>query len=149
VMSILDPVLKLYQGHIRQKNIQLNLSCPSQDCETYTEPNTLKIVLRNIISNAVKFTPEGGQITISGMHGPDHLTLSIRDSGMGMSKDEVETLLTEGLKSKLGTQKEIGMGLGLRYSLGYLKLLGVNFEINSEPDQGTEFVLKLRLAKSE
>jgi len=149
VMSILEPVLKLYQSHIKQKNIHLNLSCPHRDCETHTEPNTLKIVLRNIVSNAVKFTPEGGIITISGEHTSEHLVLSIRDSGMGMSKEEVETLLTEGLKSKLGTQKEIGMGLGLRYSLGYLKLLGVDFEINSEPGHGTEFVLKLRLAKSE
>ncbi|MCB5267067.1 MAG: tetratricopeptide repeat-containing sensor histidine kinase [Candidatus Cloacimonetes bacterium] len=147
IMSLLDPVLKLYQSHLSQKKINLDLHCGEGDRTCYTEPNIMKIVLRNILSNATKFTPEGGKIYISFLPKKDHLKLCIRDTGVGMSKEEITMLLKQGLKSKTGTNQEPGMGMGLRYSLGYLKLLGVEFNISSEEGQGTEFTLKLRPAK--
>ena len=146
--SMLDPVLKLYHGQIIQK--QLNLEVDIAECKIpcYTEPNILKIVLRNILSNAIKFTPQGGTISITCNCTGQCPQLHIKDNGVGMSKDEVSQLLKQGLKSKAGTNQEIGMGLGLRLSLGYLKILGIDFSILSEENQGTEFVLKLRSSKT-
>jgi len=56
-------------------------------------------------------------------------------------------LLKEKSKPREGTNQEMGMGMGLRLCLGYLKILGVDYEINSEEQKGTEFVLYLQKAK--
>jgi K+-sensing histidine kinase KdpD len=64
-----------------------------------------------------------------------------------MTQNEVASLLKEGSKAKEGTGHEMGMGMGLRLCLGYLKILGVDYEINSEEQKGTEFVLYLQKAK--
>jgi signal transduction histidine kinase len=148
VASLLDPVVRLYQSQMQQKGIRLDLHCVEENIHSYTEPNMLKIVLRNILSNAIKFTPQGGSISIACMLKPTHVELIIRDTGVGMSKEEVATLLKQGLKSKLGTDQELGMGMGLRFCLGYLKLLRVEFNISSEERKGTKFMLKLPPAKS-
>jgi signal transduction histidine kinase len=149
VLGTLQPVLKFFQGQVRQKNIRVDLQYKEKNLLSYTEPNIMKIVLRNILSNAIKFTPVGGEITIVCRKQPEHLELTISDTGVGMTQREIADLLKHGLKAKAGTSREIGMGMGLRLSLAYLKLLGVGFEIHSEVGEGTRFVLKLQLAHRE
>jgi len=147
VKGLFDPIIRMYQSHLEQKRIKLDLILAADNLTTYTEPNIMKIVLRNILSNAIKFTPGGGSISISCRDKDRYLELRIRDSGVGMSKEELAKLLKQGLQAKAGTDQELGMGMGIRLSLGYLKLLGVELQVTSEENQGTEFVLKLRKAK--
>jgi signal transduction histidine kinase len=147
VKELFDPILRMYQSHLEQKRIKLDLNLAGDDLTTYTEPNIMKIVLRNILSNAIKFTPGGGKIHISCRDREQYLELRIRDSGVGMSQEELSRLLKQGLTAKAGTDQELGMGMGIRLSLGYLKLLGVQLDVDSEENQGTEFVLQLRKAK--
>ncbi len=145
--SLLQNVIKLYSGQIIQKQISLKLDLRDEICEAYTEPNTMKIVLRNIISNAVKFTPEAGQISIFCAPVQDYIQIRIKDNGCGMSKEEIDKLLKQKMHSQKGSCQEIGMGMGLRLSLGYLKLLDAELKIASVPQQGSEFIINIRREK--
>ncbi|MCK9557473.1 MAG: tetratricopeptide repeat protein [Candidatus Cloacimonetes bacterium] len=147
VKSLLEQVVKFSRGQVHQKQIQVNLQCEPDTIKSYTEPNILKIVLRNILSNAIKYSHQGGTIDITCEQQPKYVELCIRDNGIGMSKKEVASLLKEKSKPREGTNQEMGMGMGLRLCLGYLKILGVDYEINSEEQKGTEFVLYLQKAK--
>jgi two-component system, sensor histidine kinase and response regulator len=145
--SLLQNVIKLYSGQIIQKQISLKLDLRDEICEAYTEPNTMKIVLRNIISNAVKFTPEAGQISIFCAPVQDYIQIRIKDNGCGMSKEEIDKLLKQKMHSQKGSCQEIGMGMGLRLSLGYLKLLDAELKIASVPQQGSEFIINIKREK--
>ena len=141
ISPLIKSVVKLYQGQLAHKKITLNLELGEELPELHTEPNTLKIVLRNIISNALKYTPECGKIDISCEVVDSQLRLHIKDSGIGMGPEEIRDLKEHKIRSKEGTNQEFGMGMGLRLSLGYLKLLDASYEIHSQIDKGTEFVL--------
>ncbi|MDD4687379.1 MAG: tetratricopeptide repeat protein [Candidatus Cloacimonetes bacterium] len=143
---LLDPVLKFHHGHIKQKNIDVEHCCSISEYSIYTEPNIMKIVLRNILSNAIKFTASGGKIKIFCTKVKNYAYLNISDNGVGMSTEEIDNLMRDNLKPKAGTNKEIGMGMGLHLCLSYLKLLKVEYEIHSELNKGTQFILKLRIA---
>ncbi len=144
IAPLIKSALKLYRGQISQKRIRVSLDIPENAPEIFTEPNTLKIVLRNILSNAVKYTKEEGKIEISCRQESDALRLEIKDDGCGMSSDELQQLKENKIRSKEGSSQEFGMGMGLRLSLGYLKLLSAEYDVYSQPGQGTSFVIHFR-----
>lgn len=144
INPLIKEVVKLYKTQIIQKQISLKLDLRDEGCLAFTEPNTLKIVLRNILSNAVKFTPEKGEIRVFCGYDQDKVQIRIKDSGNGLSQEEIKQLLNHQIRSQSGTFQEIGMGLGLRLSLGYLKLLEADLQIESAPQQGAEFIISIQ-----
>ena len=80
----------------------------------WSDPNQIDIVVRNLISNALKFTPENGMVTIQGIEREGHWEISIRDTGVGMDRITLEGLFKEkSHNSTYGTNNEKGTGLGL------------------------------------
>lgn len=141
--SILNSVVKMYNAHLKQKKISLNYKPWEGNLLIKSEPNALKTVFRNIVSNAIKFTCEGGEISITVSEEASWATVIIRDTGVGMTPEEIEKLLAQTMVSKEGTMKEFGMGIGLKLSLNYLKLLGADLKIDSSKGYGTTFTVKL------
>jgi signal transduction histidine kinase len=80
----------------------------------WADKNQVEIILRNLIGNAVKFTPEGGLINISGKLGADNIEINVKDNGIGMSPIEVGNLFhpTNHFTTN-GTNQEKGTGIGL------------------------------------
>lgn len=141
--GILNSVVKMYNAQLKQKKINLNYKPWEGNLLIKSEPNALKTVFRNIVSNAVKFTCEGGEISITVSEEEPWATVVIRDTGVGMTPDEIEKLLAQSMVSKEGTMKEFGMGIGLKLSLNYLKLLGADLKIESSKGYGTSFIVRL------
>ena len=82
--------------------------------EVWSDPNQIDIVVRNLISNALKFTPENGMVTISADEKEDHWVVSIRDTGVGMDRVTLQKIFEEkNNHSTYGTANEKGTGLGL------------------------------------
>ena len=80
----------------------------------YSDSNQIDIVVRNLISNALKFTPDNGVITIRAKEGKDNWEISIQDTGVGMDKETLEKLFSKSSNvSTYGTNNEKGTGLGL------------------------------------
>lgn len=111
------------------------------------DPVMLHSVLGNLIGNAIKFTPEGGAITLAAQVRGKQVWLTVADTGKGIDEDRL-TNFRAGLfpETTRGTAGEKGSGLGLRLVAKFLDLHGSRLEVDSVPGQGTEFRFRLPLS---
>lgn len=146
--STIEQVISLENKLAATKEIILNYSCFDK-IELYTDQNILKIVLRNLISNAIKFTNYGGNINVKSVQKGDLVEVSIEDDGVGMSKKTVEKLFDiYTTKTLLGTANEVGTGLGLALSKEFINKLGGEIMVTSEVGKGSIFTILLPLKMS-
>lgn len=113
----------------------------------FADRDHIDIAMRNIISNAIKFTPSGGKITISSSINGEMLQINIADNGVGMSADAVANLFTKtGLVSMPGTAGEKGTGIGLRLCYDLVRKNNGDIKVSSHPGKGTTFIIELPVA---
>ncbi|WP_170294934.1 PAS domain-containing sensor histidine kinase [Roseospira navarrensis] len=109
-----------------------------------TDANMLTTVLRNLMSNALKFTPEGGSITLRGGTDGASVGLHVIDTGVGMAQESLDRILATGeAVSTPGTSNEPGTGLGLRVCREMLDRLGGRLTGRSVPGEGTTITVRL------
>jgi signal transduction histidine kinase len=106
----------------------------------------IKTTLRNLISNAIKYSYPGGTIRITETVKPDAVTVSISDNGTGMTTEEQELLFgADGILSKKGTAAEDGTGLGLRLCREFVQLHHGEITVTSQPEKGSIFSFTIPL----
>ena len=109
----------------------------------------LETVIRNLFSNALKFTPEQGQISIVTENWPDKVLLRVKDTGVGIPPDKLEQIFTfEVSNSSLGTNGEAGSGFGLVVCRDFVQKNRGTIKINSQINLGTEVILEFPVARS-
>jgi signal transduction histidine kinase len=122
----------------KKKIALVNMSADSLPVNAHK--NSINTVVRNLISNAIKFTPEGGQITVSTEPVGRHIRVTISDNGMGMNKETLKRLFKVGTKqSTLGTAQEKGTGLGLILCKDFVEKNGGTIGVDSELGKGSRF----------
>jgi signal transduction histidine kinase len=128
-------------GSAINKKIQLSKTDDSE-LELYVDRITLNIILRNLLINAIKFTPEEGLISVSAKDLGNEIAISISDNGMGMSQMDIDKIMekTEAFTKK-GTNQERGTGLGLVIVGEFLEMNKGRLEISSEIDKGSTFTV--------
>jgi signal transduction histidine kinase len=100
--------------------------------------------MRNIINNSVKFTNTGGTIDINASVENNRILLSITDSGVGMTPDQLHKLFTPAVDNNTyGTDGERGTGLGLLLCYEFVKANNGTITVTSEPGKGSRFVVAL------
>ncbi|MBL8629597.1 MAG: PAS domain-containing protein [Rhodospirillaceae bacterium] len=115
------------------------------------DESMIRIVLRNLISNGIKFTPRGGTVTVSAAlaetaAGPAAVAVTVRDNGVGMNQETLSELFSFSRKvSRSGTQGERGTGLGLFLCRDIVERHGGVLTVESKPGQGTAFRFTLPL----
>jgi len=110
------------------------------------DKNMAELILRNLISNAVKFSNPGGVLNLSSRHINNNISLSVRDNGVGMNESKVAVINSSsahGVQSTSGTAKEKGTGLGLMLCKHFAAMMHGNIHVESEPDKGSVFNLVL------
>jgi signal transduction histidine kinase len=139
--EVSSKVLDLLSVIDREKGISLSLQMGSsvEQWIVYADQQLLSTVLRNLISNALKFTSPGGHVIVSAAHhGSKFIEVSVSDTGVGISAaDQVKLLETGVHRTTLGTSGERGTGLGLIICQEMIKKLQGRIWIESELDQGT------------
>lgn len=112
-----------------------------------TEKEMIRIVCRNLISNAIKFSNENGIIEVSSRIGDDHfLYMSVKDNGIGMSKETIDKVNAKQYYNTTGTSYEKGSGFGLMLCRDLLNKAGGDLIIESEPGVGSTFTIKMPVA---
>jgi len=104
-------------------------------------------MLLNLVSNAVKFTPEGGRVTIGAQRLPNTVEISVSDTGIGIAESEFEHLFEEfrQIDSDIAREQH-GTGLGLALTKRFVELHGGRIRLTSEVGRGSVFTLSLPLA---
>ena len=127
----------LFAKQLDQKNLQLKNNIPS-GFKITTDYDRLDFIIRNILSNSIKFTPEGGNITVDAdpLHPP---TLTIRDSGIGIDQTKLDSLFNKKQYSTAGTNGEQGTGVGLMLSKDFADSIGAKLTVSSEKGKSTTF----------
>jgi len=130
--SIISNVLEIHRATHQSKNIAIKVQIESAKT-IVSDPELVTIIIRNIISNAIKFTPNSGTIAIK-LHENE---LQISDNGIGMTPQMIEEILTNTNISRRGTNNEIGIGMGLQLVKSLTEKINCGFMIASEPNIGT------------
>lgn len=139
-------VCDLYQNKIKAKNIKINCSIDPEQ-KALVDPMHLDIILRNIISNAIKFTPHKGEIQFNSQKRDGRVTISICDSGIGMNKETMDSLFTaKYVNPRNGTDNEKGTGLGLQISKELIAINHGELNIDSKLGKGSCFYILFPIA---
>ncbi|WP_431125990.1 hybrid sensor histidine kinase/response regulator [Flagellimonas flava] len=135
-------LLKLGSDH---KQIEMQNNIPAETF-AFADNNMIKTVLRNIVSNAIKFTPVDGLIKLNGKTNKNNIVIEIVDNGNGIPKEDIKKILNPNEHfSKLGTEKEPGTGLGLILCQNFVQKNGGELKIKSEVGKGSTFYFDLPL----
>ncbi|MBE6851930.1 MAG: response regulator [Ruminococcus sp.] len=151
--DILNDIKNIIGGQISEKNLNFSIKTSGvSDDNVYCDKTRLNQVLINLLGNAIKFTPEGGTISvelsqISGVcAGKSTYELKVRDTGIGMNKDFVDKIFEpferEHSSTISGTQ---GTGLGMPITKNIIDMMGGTIDVYTEPEKGTEFIIRLEL----
>lgn len=145
---ILIETMSLFEGMAKAKNIVMQRK-PMDNITIYADREMLFTILRNLINNAIKFTPKNGNITISAACQENQVVINIVDTGVGMSQETVAKLfhIDANIKS-LGTENERGTGLGLLLCKEFIDRHDGNIEVHSQLGKGSEFKFTMPLGKN-
>ena len=125
------------------KNITLEVDCP-ETLSGVTDERMVETIVRNLVSNAIKYSPVGSKVLLRGRGAGEWMILEVVDQGTGIGADKVKVLFTNNQKvSQPGTTGESGNGLGLMFSSDLAHTLGGHLEAESVPGQGSTFRLVL------
>ncbi|MCU0447560.1 MAG: ATP-binding protein [Microscillaceae bacterium] len=131
--------IQLYQAQAEQKNIQLYYQF-AQDCWVYADVNMIELVLRNLLSNALKFSPEQARIDLkTQIIVGNFVMVSVQDTGLGIAPDKINRLFGAENISTLGTHNEPGTGLGLLLCKDFVEKNGGSIWVESSKGQGSCF----------
>ncbi len=148
VPSLTNEVLELYTEVSRQKRVTL-INDMDNESFAFADKDHVHLVLRNLISNAIKFTPALGSVRVYSEQKGNDIEISIQDTGVGISSKDLEKLFVkETLWTVNGTNNEKGLGLGLLLCKEFIEKNNGRLYVNSEVGKGTTFTFSLPLAYS-
>lgn len=135
---VLNEIYELNRTAAQAKKIEFSLDCPL-DLYAETDFNLMAFIVRNLITNAIKYTPEGGKIHIQAKQEDEEaISIQVSDSGTGIPLEIQSKLFDpQSIISTAGTANEKGTGLGLLLCLEFAQMLGFSLHINSFPTEGT------------
>lgn len=141
-------ILKLFNDSAKQKEIDLSFTSGTSR-NIYADRNMVKTILRNFISNAIKFTQPGGTVSLNISQENSSHIIEIKDNGIGMDENLVQKLLnSDSIVSRYGTQDERGTGLGLPICKEMIALHNGKLEIKSKEQKGSTIIIKLPFKKT-
>lgn len=145
----MDNIVRLLSVTAANKNISIVNNLPA-NVNVYADENHIKFVLRNLVSNAVKFTRSGGVVEIMGeKYSNEYYLFSVRDNGVGMDKEKLEDIFEPYNTSAKGTAAETGTSIGLMLCREFIRLNGGDIWAESETDKGSVFYFTVKAARSE
>ncbi|TVQ11533.1 MAG: hypothetical protein EA361_12585, partial [Bacteroidetes bacterium] len=140
---ICHEVIKQVAAQARTKNVTIHCKV-NDDAMVFADHKMLLTIMRNLVTNAVKFSHPEGEVTIGAVSEPDTTTISVSDTGIGIEPDVKNKLfdITEVVTTK-GTAGEKGSGLGLILCKEFIELHGGTIWVETEPGKGSSFCFTL------
>jgi two-component system sensor histidine kinase/response regulator len=145
---IINENVHLFRLYLDNKNITLT-SFIDENTTIYADKNMIHTVVRNLLNNAVKFTPIGGKISVTSQDKGKFISVGISDTGIGINPEDIPKLFhLEDFHTTQGTEGEAGTGLGLIICHDFIRRQGGEITVDSEPGKGTTFAFTLPKSKA-
>jgi two-component system cell cycle sensor histidine kinase PleC len=150
IHDVAGAAAEMVRPRILEKNQRLDLMLPERLPYVWADSRRLKQVLLNLLSNAHKFTPEGGRICLVATHDTNGVTVAVTDTGIGMTDEQLRDSLKPFMQVKSQyTRMQEGTGLGLPIAKALVEMHGGRFLVSSVPDAGTTVAFTLPPARRE
>jgi len=147
--TLLPELEEDYRAQASEKHIRLTLELPPKVPVVQGDRDKLALALHNVLGNALKYTPEGGRVSVSVTADPKRVDVSVSDSGIGVSPDEQELIFQKFYRSKDARVRTItGSGLGLALAREVVRRHGGDITVQSQVDQGSTFVVSIPVGRA-
>ncbi len=144
IQELIHDISQKFQILAREKNVSLTAEGDDQKILVYADVGLIERVLQNLIDNALKFTPEGGQITIAVNSQEDNVEIKVSDTGPGIPKDQIPFIFDRyHIGDKRISLDQNNTGLGLAIVKKILEIHNSSIELQSRLQQGTTFAFRL------
>ena len=143
ITDIINSTLVILSGEATKKNISISNSVP-ENCVVYADNNMVSAVLRNLVSNAIKFTRTGGNVSVSSSVTGELYQFTVEDDGIGIQERDIDKLFR--IDTKLytkGTAEESGTGLGLILCKEFIEKNSGTIRVESQQGKGSRFIFTL------
>ncbi len=139
--ALVNEILSMYEIEIAKKNLVLTWDMPSKSLLVYSDRDRLSEVVINLLNNAIKYTPSGGNIVIGLSQSETEASFQVSDNGLGISKDDLERIFDK--FERIHGERQEGTGLGLPIAKDIIELLGGRIWVESQPGCGSKFIFTL------
>jgi signal transduction histidine kinase len=142
--KLVEQNISLFTQAARNKEINLVNKVPAS-CVGYFDYNMINTVVRNLLNNAIKYTRQQGNVSVTAVVSPPFIDVSVSDDGVGMKPETISKLfkIDTVSKSTTGTAGESGTGLGLLLCNEFVKKHAGNIKVQSEPGSGSTFMFSI------
>jgi len=148
IQDVLVPVIDIQRIYADQKGIVLETTIDGS-LKALVDRDMLQLIVRNLINNAIKFTPPNGSIHVSALRSGMLCEITVEDNGTGIPAEQQAALFSLKTRSTYGTNNERGIGLGLFLCNEYAQAQNGSISFESELGKGTRFCLRLPLITAE
>jgi len=135
-------VSRSFSSLAQNKNITFSVELPEEHFHALFDKDKLETILINLINNAIKFTPEGGSVTVKARVEKSNLLLSVKDTGIGVPEDQQKAIF-ERFHQVSEAHQEVGTGIGLALVKELVALMGGTIEVKSKVGEGSMFGIML------
>ncbi|WP_167604561.1 tetratricopeptide repeat protein [Maribellus sediminis] len=144
--EVVDETFSLLLTSAVNKQIELKSEVP-EDLSVYADKNMIKTVIRNLVSNAIKFCNENGKIEVFSKTYTDKIEIGVKDNGIGISEENLSKVLNPNEHiTTHGTKKEKGAGLGLIICKEFIEKNNGTIRVESKPGEGSTFFITLPIS---
>ncbi len=144
VDALLEQIKTDYEPQAKEKQITLKLDLPPKLPVLQGDRDKIALALHNLVGNALKYTPEGGCVTVNAAVDKDKLTVDVNDTGIGISEADAERIFEKFYRAENARVANItGSGMGLAIAREVIRLHGGDIVVHSELNKGSNFTLTL------
>ncbi|MBP8156697.1 MAG: HAMP domain-containing histidine kinase, partial [Leadbetterella sp.] len=146
LFEIINVTIENIRNQAELKGIVIN-NLISESSTALLDSDMLSLIVRNLLANAIKFSPKNGKIEISAYEQNNAIKVAIKDNGKGMSIEKLQQIndpKNQLIESSMGTQNEKGTGMGLMLSKTFAKLINGRLTAESTENEGSVFTLELQ-----
>ncbi|MBO3699097.1 two-component regulator propeller domain-containing protein [Roseivirga sp. E12] len=149
IRTVIEPIVDAFRSLAERNSTHFHAELPAEPVMVYIDTDLMEKAIINLLSNAFKFTPENGSISVSVSMEMESIGISIKDNGPGISKEEQEHIFERFYQvNESTTSMQAGTGIGLSLVHELVALHKGSIELISEPRLGSEFLVKLKTGKA-
>ena len=148
IPSAISNAMTLIRERAQRHGIVLGLDADGELGEVVADERKFKQILLNLLTNAVKFTPDGGRVDVSARRDADNIVVAVRDTGIGIAPEDQDAVFEEFRQvGRHYTNKQEGTGLGLSLTRKFVELHGGRLWLESEPGKGSTFTFTIPIKR--